>query len=481
MSCKQEKYFQSVFPNGTAFKPAIDDLVFSEKIDKFKIKSSLWKFYLVIFPQMKSISVAQTEWIKFLTAKREEYKEIKRKHFINPEDESHLDTLGPLSPKKESIWNQYFENEKIMKTIKLDTDRLFQELPFFHVKEHLEEIDEILFLHVKHFSKYQYLQGYHELCGVIYYLFKFEMKSTLNADSNDPSYGYNFLFSHDEVAADCFWTYAALIDYMYELYHVEDDPNSTPFCILQSQNIIQNLVMKINSDVTYKCNIPDVFTPMISWLRLLYSRIFPIDDIMVIWTKIFAYYPDKKIIWYIAVAIILHNTDTILSAESSTDIILAFSRVDKPPMNEILRMAIRQLNERKPSQSQEALIALTKPICAEIGKMLPNLLVAPFDEIIANLEKIRDSIKAVAKSDTDTILNGTNDLSMLQSLPAFEIPPSIDIEIPPEISPLAFLPKASNQSSNASDLLFMEETHEGSKHITLKEIKIQKELFEDQK
>ena len=198
MSCKQEKQFRSIFPNGTFFKPALDEIIFSEKIETFKIKSAIWKFYLTIFPRISS-SAGVPEWSNIIKQNRLLYHKIQKRFIINSIEIKDHELIGPLS-QEDAKWNQYFEDEKQMNQIITDTNRLYQELDFFRDQENMKHINEIIFLHIRRFN-IQYKQGYHELCGIIYYLFKNEMKSTCidyQSDIND-NFGYNFLFSKDNI------------------------------------------------------------------------------------------------------------------------------------------------------------------------------------------------------------------------------------------------------------------------------------------
>ncbi|OHS99011.1 hypothetical protein TRFO_08552 [Tritrichomonas foetus] len=497
MSCKQEKHFQSVFPNGTVFKPALDDLVYTEKIDSFKIKSAIWKFYLEVFPNVDTISLTQQEWIAIIQQKREEYSKIKQKYQIHPGEAKDID---PLSADENSEWGQYFKDDKLMKLIQQDTNRLFQELDFFTNSQNISRINEIIFLHLRHFSHLKYCQGFHELCGVIFYLFSMEMKSKIPSNSlssdtsnnnpnsktkntsktttknssnefqdknkdtsniNDPSYAYNFMFSNDDVDADVFWTYSALVDNMLDLYHVEDDPNQVPFCIKKAEEILNVLVRRENSELSDKINIPILTTPMISWLRVIYARQFPLSEILILWTKIFSFFPNNSILSFIGMALILSNKEKILSLEKEEEVISFFFKIEMSEQKEIIKEALIKMTEKSPDEKQTKIKSFLNPICCEVEKVIGKVCNTPVNDLINVLQKFKDSIEMITKSEDDAVLNGTLDLSGLQSLPACENSViDVNIDIPIEMSPLSFMPKASQNGMDKIDFDLLTEENE---------------------
>ena len=211
--------FYDFFPRGTIFKPILDELVTFGKFYHQKLKSSILKFYLQIFPHFSSESIIQSEWIAKIKENREEYEKIKEKFHVIPNDEDDdEDKLGPLTTNKDSKWAKYFNDKALKEEIEKDTSRLFQSEPFFQKKRNLEHINEILFLHVRQFPEFKYLQGFHELCGVIFYIFTNEMTVSEPLQEDDPEYGFKFLFSEEFVDADVFWTYSEVINYVKDFY-----------------------------------------------------------------------------------------------------------------------------------------------------------------------------------------------------------------------------------------------------------------------
>ncbi|KAK8835427.1 TBC1 domain, member 5 [Tritrichomonas musculus] len=461
MSCKQEKHFLSVFPNGTFFKPALDEIIFSEKIENFKIKSAIWKFYLTVFPRISSPSANVSEWSNIIKRSRSIYKKIRNHFIINPDCIKDKEHLGPLSQENPK-WNQYFEDEKKMNQIITDTNRLYQEIDFFQNKENIKHINEIIFLHLRRF-KLEYKQGYHELCGVAYYVYKNEMKSTYEDYKSDidNNYGYNFLFSHkdDDIDADVFWTYSTLIEYVKPFYQVSDDIKRPPYCVQISKYILDGLLKKYDLELSSKVKVGDSFTSIIPWTRLFFTRQYDLCDIPSLWTNIFTFFPDIDIICYISISILIVYREKLLACPNETAVLISMMNIHVDHPKEVTSKALHLYRENKsPSKGQKKISCLCEAMCCEIQKVINNIQAVPKSNLISELKKFRDSLNLIVKSDQNVELVMNSDVEMLGSLPVS--PPDIsndqeykdekveDADILIDLSNLSLIPQYTNGSDN---------------------------------
>lgn len=476
MSCKQEINFQTIFPNGSCFKPALDELILSGKIDNFRLKSAIWKFYLNIFPQTKQTCVTVQEWMNIIQTNRDLYNEIKNKYLVNTTLFESRASFDPLSRNENSRWDQYFKDDAQMKEIIKDTNRLFQEYEFFHDPEILERINQIILLHLRH-NQLEYKQGYHELCGVIFYLFSNEMKSKLSK-ATDPSYPYNFLFSKSSVDADVFWAYSSLITFMIPFYQIPND-KSSPFFVQIANHLVENVLKSVDPDLSDAICVPDVAVPIIPWFRLLFSRLFPIDDISKVWTVIIRFYPDMNIIVAIALSIILSYKDKFILCEDQTSVMVTLMNVHVDfNCDEILKQSVRYYRnilkglKLETSGKENRFIQLIEPICKEIQTDIYHITTLPKDQLILKLAKFRDSLNIVVTTEeNEEILKGGNDVDLLQSLPPNlsslnnkKLPSTFDIEIPFIVQDsIMALPKASAELTDQDCVDLMEENDEHQK------------------
>lgn len=420
MSCKQEKQFQSVFPNGTFFKPALDEIIFSEKIEKFKIKSAFWKFYLTVFPRISSPSAGLHEWSRMIKQSRSQYLKIRKRFIINIDEISDSSKLGPLSQENPK-WNQYFEDEKQMTQIITDTNRLYQEFEFFQDQENIKHINEIIFLHLRRF-KIEYKQGFHELCGIVYYVFKNEMKSEKKnfQDDLDNNFGYNFLFSKDpnDIDADVFWTYTTLIEYVKPFYQVSNNIKKPPFCVQISEYIIGDQLKKYDPELSMKINVGDCFASIIPWTRLFFSRQFDLDDIPLLWTNIFTFFPNIDVICFISISIIMSYREKLLACTDENAVLMMLMNIHVDSPKEVTNKGIQLFRNRIPTKKDQGKLShLSEGMCCEIEKVIKDIQVVPKDKLILQLKKFRDSLNLIVKSEKDEELVQNSDMDMLQTLP----------------------------------------------------------------
>lgn len=464
MSCKQEKQFQSVFPNGTIFKPALDEIIFSEKIESFKIKSAIWKLYLIVFPRISSPSADIHEWSRIIKQTRSLYLKIRKHFIINPAEIADKESLGPLSQENPK-WDQYFQDEKQMTQIITDTNRLYQELDFFRNQDNIKHINEIIFLHLRRF-KIEYKQGYHELCGIIYYVFKNEMKSILKDFQSDinNNFGYNYLFSKDpnDVDADVFWTYSTLIEYVKPFYQVSNNIKKPPFCVQISEYIIGDLLKKYDSELSLKINVGDCFASIIPWTRLFFSRQFNLDDIPLLWTNIFTFFPNIDVICYISISIIISYREKLLACADENAVLMMLMNIHVDSASQVTNKGVELFRNRDPTKkSQRKFTHLSEGMCCEIEKIIKDIQVVPKDKLILQLKKFRDSLNLIIKSEKDEVLVRHSDIDKLASLPVSsnddddeddgkkKKKSNVDIDISLEMSPI-YLP--SDDPNNSNDI-----------------------------
>lgn len=411
----QIKQFYSIFPNGTLYKTALDSVVSSEKLKYIKIHTAIWKFYLLIFPNTDSLCVAQENWMPIIESKRKEFNQIQEKHHIPSQFDFSLDSMGPLSKNEKSKWNQYHKDNELKIMISRDTSRLFQEIPFFRDETNIENINEIIFLHLRNFPEIEYCQGFHEICAIIYYYFCQEMtiqKETNCSTEIQNTTGFDFIFSSDYIIADTFWIYTKIVEYIYKYY---EDSNDTTVIAKTCYDILQIYMKRIDWDVSQKLTDSNLNIMMYQWFRILFGRIFSFDQINQIWTFVFSFYPEDKILSNTTIALILSKKNDILSSTDPTGVLIIFKNMYSESARNIIKI-INKLQQPKQKsiknkdkkdkllykyqQKKENQIkmrrSLFEPISTETEKLIPEICTKPKEEIIEQLKKFRDIINAVS-------------------------------------------------------------------------------------
>ena len=304
----QRTEFLSIFPNCTGSALYIAPQLLQGQSDGTKIHSAIWKFFTLVAPSTKNRFATADDWIRILNEKRASFYKLKEKYFVKPNEDNDID---PLLASQDSEWSQFFSDQELRTQIAKDTNRTFQELEFFQQQETLKNLEDILFLFCRTHPDYEYAQGLHEICGVIYYVFSNEMKS----DEKDP---ISCIFNVNSVVPDTYFTFAAVAEALKPLYAPTAPGASQSFCAELAEKIQGPMLSKISPRLARhleECNVAPQ-TYMVQWLRLLFLRIFDLDGIVTMWDILLAYLPDLSIISNTALAIIMNAENTLLANDT---------------------------------------------------------------------------------------------------------------------------------------------------------------------
>lgn len=416
MISKQIKQFYSFFPNGTLYKTALDSIVISDKLKHIKIHTSIWKFYLLIFPNFNSLCITQENWMPIIESKRNEFYQIQEKYRLPSHFESSLDSEGPLSKNEKSKWGQYHKDNELKSMISRDTNRLFQDIPFFHIKENIENINEIIFLHLRNFPEITYNQGFHEICGIIYFYFCQEMKVKAEINQSTETQdieSFDFIFSSDHVMADAFWVYSKIILYIYKYYEESKD---TTIISKICYDILQIYMKRIDWDISQKLTEDSNLNIMMyQWFRILFGRVFQFNQINQIWSFIFSFFPEDKILSDMSISLILSKKKEIVRCTEQTEVIVIFNTMHSDHPQKIIKLILKlqqpkqktvknedQKNnsiskyKQRQENNNKLRLALFEPICKETEKITPEICVKPKEIIIDQLKKLRDAFNVVS-------------------------------------------------------------------------------------
>ena len=454
----QKKAFDKVFPDGVMFKSALDDTVIQGHTDRMKIQSALWKFYLLFWkPGMDDIMRSNT-WVDILKQKRNEFQMLKDKFLKEAPADSGVD---PLEIGTDStVWSDYFADEQLKSSVKMDVLRLYPNHPFFSNSKqesasdtlgnrHLNAILNLVFLHLRENPNIPYWQGYHELCGLTYYLLKQEMRCP-PVDPDHPDYNYHLLFENtpDAIEADTYWLYSRILEFVAPLYQV-----GCSISLFDRCSAIQNkLIRKYDEELADRLVEFDVL-PMYSqpWLHLLFSRVFPIPEALKTWTKFWVFAPDVTIIEEMCAIVVLSQKKQIMAALDKTQIMHILWHLEMEDATPLIRQAISHVRALHPVGSDHPNKA--EPICVEMERWLGKCETASKSEVIEALSSFRDAWRTLTASHVTDSLMESVDTNLLSSLtsgsPACD---SVDI-VPPE----PMLPKASGEKVTNMDILTEEQ------------------------
>ncbi|KAK3106658.1 hypothetical protein FSP39_024666, partial [Pinctada imbricata] len=319
------------------YRKLLRDYAISGNLRSSRFRSVCWKIFLDVLPDDISL------WIKRTREWRKKYNDLKRNLIVNPHHAvdpltSDLALNNPLSQADESPWNQYFVDNELRLTIKQDVIRTFPEVQFFQKAELQEKMIDALFCLSKTYEELSYRQGMHEVLAPLIFVLHCDHQAFLHASEveslqeiikevMDPAY-----LEHD--------AYAMMSQIMQTIepwYISKDGPmikmsdshsSSIPFARpqdLSSSNVIVTKLTRIQDYILKKFDVelhshlerleiaPQIYG--IRWVRLLFGREFPMQDLLALWDAIFADGIGFELVDYIFVAMLLYIRDLLLASD----------------------------------------------------------------------------------------------------------------------------------------------------------------------
>ncbi|XP_053409325.1 TBC1 domain family member 5-like isoform X3 [Mercenaria mercenaria] len=332
-----------------------------------RFRSIAWKLFLGVLPEEPSLWTAKTKHL------RSKYKDLKDRLIVNPRkavDTVDLSFNNPLSQEEESPWNRFFLDNELRLTIKQDVIRTFPEIQFYHSEQVRDLMVNVLFCYCREHDSLSYRQGMHELLAPMIFVLHCDHQAFLHASEMesldekikcvlDPKY-----LEHDAYAM--FSQVMQTMEPWYvskEVYPTKQniDPSSSqPFARPQDLNPSNVIVTKLTRIQDYLLKKADLELHMhlerheiapqiygIRWIRLLFGREFPMQDLLVLWDAIFADGIGFDLVDFIFVAMLLYLRDHLLSSDYPSCLI---TLMRYPPVGDIHFFIDKARHLRDPHQ-----------------------------------------------------------------------------------------------------------------------------------
>ncbi|KAK2605142.1 hypothetical protein N8I77_008005 [Diaporthe amygdali] len=281
-------------------------------------RSVCWKAFLLF----QDVNLAN--WSHVLLENRNSYSSLREHHLKyikHPELLNEL-SLDPLADDPDSPWTAVRHDEAIRAEILQDVQRLPDE-PFYHQESTQTLILDILFIWVKlNSDQGGYRQGMHELLAPLLYVVDGDAIDRKNigdaiADPNMVEMLDSYFIEHDTFAL-----FSNLMKHTKPFYEVSVDAGSSvsgeQSAIVEKSRMIHEVaLMRIDPELAKHLQnieiLPQIF--LIRWIRLLFGREFPFEQLLVLWDTIFAFDPTLDLIDLICVAVLLRIRWTLLEAD----------------------------------------------------------------------------------------------------------------------------------------------------------------------
>ncbi|KAK3401238.1 RabGAP/TBC [Sordaria brevicollis] len=264
------------------------------------------------------------KWAEILSGCRSSYTFIHEKHLRyikHPELLAEV-PVDPLADDPDSPWELVRKDELIRSEILQDVQRLPDD-PLYHQESVQAIILDILFLYCKlNPGVGGYRQGMHELLAPIVHVLTQDALDHKTVAAADEKEGVDTLMldmlDSAYVEHDAYTIFSMLMSRASAFYEVGSDKTGEQNTIVEkSRHIHDELLMQVDPELASHLKeieiLPQIF--LIRWIRLLFGREFPFEQLLVLWDTIFALDPNLDLIDLICVAMLLRIRWTLLASD----------------------------------------------------------------------------------------------------------------------------------------------------------------------
>ncbi|TVY27798.1 TBC1 domain family member [Lachnellula hyalina] len=286
-------------------------------------------------------STEVTGWSRVLVDSRSAYTSL-REHLLryieNPNEVGSV--LDPLDDDKNSPWNTMRQDEEIRAEIYQDVQRCMPEEEYFRRPETQRMLLDILFVFCKINQDVGYRQGMHEVLAPILWAVEedaIEYDSQKSAGSESDLIMKEIL-DRSYIEHDSFTILSLIMRSAKSFYELgEPDKRSgtsstatgTPQqgaspIVERSKQIHEVYLARLDPELAKHLTdievLPQIF--LIRWIRLLFGREFPFEDLLALWDTLFAEDPDLDLMDMVCVAMLLRIRWQLIEANYSVALML---------------------------------------------------------------------------------------------------------------------------------------------------------------
>ena len=370
-----------------------------------------WKIFLGVLPNTTSLR----EWVEIISNQREEFKKkikkfCKIKKFIG-------DPLGGGTKKKKASSVTSYEDTDLKDLINKDLDRTHQEIDLFLQSKIKNILANVLYIWSKENQNISYRQGMHELLAIlflVFYPYYFPCTKKPKNTKNDiieflkdielyKEDIYIFFHDEEEFQSDLFYIFEALMkkgmsnlfspqilqkdEPGYKMYEIfpqmwkdDSDEDKPTYVYRRCSLLVREKLKSLDNDlyahfkkIELNCG---VFLQR--WLRCMFCREFPLEDVYIIWDIIlYNEYMNENtekysfiFMEYICIAMIFKLRDTLKDADQNECFTTLFKYPETKDIMEIIKLSRKveqAINERLNGKNSNVydILGIMKPIESE--------------------------------------------------------------------------------------------------------------------
>nr|XP_024215166.1 TBC1 domain family member 5 [Halyomorpha halys] len=234
-------------------------------------------------------------WLSQVESDRNHYLTLKSKLRVSPIGSAEPQSDNPLSQDEQSTWHQFFCDRDLQALIKQDVVRTFPGVDFFR-GEHVQEIMiNILFAYAREYPAMCYRQGMHEVLAPVVFVVHCDQQALLHTqEQSQVSSEIVTVLDPKYLEADSYTLFRRIMNAIEGSYLIPNmAPTSTGY-------------FPANMKTTYLSR---------RWLRLLFGREFPLQDLLVLWDAIFADSSSFDLVNYIVVSMLVAIRSSLLKSD----------------------------------------------------------------------------------------------------------------------------------------------------------------------
>lgn len=361
------KEWDDLFQNSN-YLPRIRQAGINGRLRSSRFRSVCWKLYLDVLPEDKA------QWISRTKEHRAQYEKIKEMHITNPRKAAGQQDLvvnNPLSQDEGSLWNKFFQDKELRGMIKQDVLRTFPEMLYFQEEDVRTKMTDILFCYARENEQLLYKQGMHELLAPIVFVLHCDHQAFQHAsETANPSDEMKVLLDPKFHEHDAYTMFSLLMETAEPWFSSferevrkgkEEMLTSIPFARPQDSGPSVAIVTKVNriQDQLIKKHDIELYMHLnrleiapqiygIRWVRLLFGREFPLQDLLVVWDALFADSITLDLVDYVFVAMLLYIRDALIASNFQTCLGLL---MHYPPIGDIHSLLLKALFLRDPKNN----------------------------------------------------------------------------------------------------------------------------------
>jgi len=286
-------------------------------------------------------------------------------------------------------WGQKFRDEDLMILIKQDVDRTIPEVAFFQSDKIRSLMCNVLFIHAKIDPALCYKQGMHEILAPLIFVLHCDSAATSHLASCGSLPGdIAAISSQAHLEADCYDLFARLISKCRKFFIDPekgglDSTSELEYYIRDVyHNQLKSLDIELYRHLERNQILPQVYG--VRWLRLLFGREFPMQDVLCCWDFLLA--SDLDYVNSFFIAMLVEQRVSILNGDAG-HVLTILMRY--PPVDDISLLIESAKNIERTCRAAKTAIFTKENI--ERGK---TQIMSSFSSIYSKLDKsLKDMVE----------------------------------------------------------------------------------------